>query len=145
MQDALLQTYRYVARIKRPEAFRAWLFATVRNACLMKRRRRVDEPRRHVSLEEGLPASDGGFAPIDVEDFAMKPDEVAINTWLGTRLRAAMTALPPSQRVIVFLREMEGLSTREVARVMDISESNVKTQLHRARVRLREELEGVRA
>jgi RNA polymerase sigma-70 factor (ECF subfamily) len=143
MQDALLQTYRYVARIKRPEAFRTWLFSTVRNACLMKRRRRVDEPRQHVSLEQGLPTGDGQFAPIDVEDYAMKPDEAAINGWLGKRLRAAMNALPPSHRVIVFLREMEGLSTREVARVMDISESNVKTQLHRARVRLREQLDGL--
>jgi RNA polymerase sigma-70 factor (ECF subfamily) len=140
MQDALLQTYRYVARIKRPEAFRTWLFATVRNACLMKRRRRVDEPRRHVSLEQGLPTGDGEFAPIDVEDYAMKPDEAAINGWLGRQLRAAMNSLPPSHRVIMFLREMEGLSTREVARVLGISESKVKTQLHRARVKLREQL-----
>jgi len=143
MQDALLKTYRYVSRIKRPEAFRAWLFATVRNACLMKRRRRVDEPRHHVSLEQGLPTGDGDFAAIDVEDYAMKPDEAAINGWLGARLRAALSALPPSHRVIVFLREMEGLSTRDVARVMDISESNVKTQLHRARARLRQELDDV--
>ena len=143
MQDALLQTYRYVARIKRPEAFRTWLFATVRNACRMKRRRRVDEPRHHESLEQGLEAGDGESTPIDVEDYAMKPDEAAINAWLGTRLRAAMNALPPSHRVIVFLRAMEGLSTREVARVLRISEANVKTQLHRARVRLRKELEGV--
>lgn len=140
MQDALLQTYRYVSRIKRPEAFRTWLFSTVRNACLMKRRRRVDEPRQHVSLEQGLPTGDGDFAPIDVEDYAMKPDEAAINGWLGVRLRAAMSALPPPQRVIVFLREMEGLSTREVARVLKMSDANVKTQLHRARLKLREQL-----
>jgi RNA polymerase sigma-70 factor (ECF subfamily) len=143
MQDALLKTYRYVAQIKRPEAFRTWLFSTVRNACLMKRRRRVDEPRQLLSLEQGRPTGDGTFAAIDVEDYAMKPDQAAINGWLGKRLRAAMNALPPSHRVIVFLREIEGLSTRQVARVMDISESNVKTQLHRARVRLREQLDGV--
>jgi RNA polymerase sigma-70 factor (ECF subfamily) len=143
MQDALLKTYRYVHRIRQPEAFRTWLYATVRNACLMKRRRRVDEPRHHISLDESVPSSDGGFARVDVRDRAMQPDEVAINTWLGVRLRAALNALPPTLRVIVFLREMEGLSTREVAGVMRLSEANVKTRLHRARALLREHLQDV--
>jgi RNA polymerase sigma-70 factor (ECF subfamily) len=46
MQEALLKTYRHVTRIRQPDAFRAWLYRTVRNACLMRRRTRVDEPRR---------------------------------------------------------------------------------------------------
>jgi len=142
MQDALLKTYRHVARIRQPEAFRTWLYRTVRNACLMKRRRRVGEPSHLVSLEQGLPDGDGGFAAIDAEDAGMRPDDAAINGWLGKRLRAALNSLPPSHRVIVFLREMEGLSTREVARVTGISEANVKTRLHRARAMLREQLEG---
>jgi RNA polymerase sigma factor (sigma-70 family) len=45
--------------------------------------------------------------------------------------------------MIVFLREMEGLSTREVAKVTGISEANVKTRLHRARGLLRQQLEGI--
>ena len=44
MQEALLSTYRHVSGIKDPDAFRTWLYQTVRNACLMKRRRRVNEP-----------------------------------------------------------------------------------------------------
>jgi RNA polymerase sigma-70 factor (ECF subfamily) len=53
-----------------------------------------------------------------------------------------MRGLPPSQRAIVFLREMQGLSTREVAHVMGISEDNVKTRLSRARKALQTALEG---
>ncbi|OFW31532.1 MAG: hypothetical protein A3H97_03370 [Acidobacteria bacterium RIFCSPLOWO2_02_FULL_65_29] len=142
MQDALLKTYRYVGRIREPEAFRTWLYRTVRNACLMKRRRRVDEPAHMVSIEQGMPTGDGGYAAVDLEDPAKAPDEAAMNAWLGERLRAALRVLPPSYRIIVFLREMEGLSTREVARVTGISEANVKTRLHRARGILREQLEG---
>ena len=41
MQEALIKTYRYVGRIREPEAFRPWLYRTVRNACLMGRRKRV--------------------------------------------------------------------------------------------------------
>ena len=143
MQDALLKTYRYVGRIRQPEAFRTWLYRTVRNACLMKRRRRVDEPSHLVSIEQGMPTGEGRFAAVDPEDPAKMPDEAAMNAWLGHRLRAALETLPPSHRVIVFLREMEGLSTREVARITGISEANVKTRLHRARVLLREQLEDV--
>jgi RNA polymerase sigma-70 factor (ECF subfamily) len=85
------------------------------------------------------------LTPLDVADRAMLPDEAAINSWLGRRLRAALATLPPLYRVIVFLREMEGLSTREVASVLRISEANVKTRLHRARTLLRAQLNDVTA
>ena len=142
MQDALLKTYRHVGRIRDPEAFRTWLYRTVRNACLMKRRRRVGEPQHLVSLEQGDERGDGRGTAVDVEDHAPGPDEVAINAWLGDRLRSALKTLPPAYRVIVVLREVEGLSTREVAVVTGISEANVKTRLHRARVMLKERMEG---
>jgi RNA polymerase sigma-70 factor, ECF subfamily len=142
MQDALIKTYRYVHRIRDPDAFQTWLFKTVRNACLVKRRRRVQEPRHHLSIEHGRPDREGAPA-LDVADRAMRPDEAAINNWLGDRLRAALATLPPLYRVIVFLREMEGLSTRDVAAVLRISEANVKTRLHRARTLLRAQLRDV--
>lgn len=143
MQDALLKTYQYVSRIRKPDAFRTWLYQTVRNACLMKRRRRVDEPSRMVSIEQGVSNNDGEIRPVEVEDHARPADQRLIDASMGGRLRLALAALPPSYRVIVVLREMEDLSTREVAAVVGISEANVKTRLHRARVMLRNQLEGV--
>ena len=62
---------------------------------------------------------------------------------LNARLRDALKQLPPSYRMVVIMREMEGLSTREVATVTGISEANVKTRLHRARLLLRRHLEDV--
>ena len=55
MQEALIKTYRYAARIREPEAFRTWLYRTVRNACLIRRRRRVNEPAHMLSLDDLLP------------------------------------------------------------------------------------------
>lgn len=143
MQDALLKTYRHVSGIRKPDAFRTWLYQTVRNACLMKRRRRVDEPSHLVSLEHGAASEDGAPHAVDVEDPARAADQRLIDAWVGRRLRRALAALPPAYRVIVVLREIEGLSTREVAKVIGISEANVKARLHRARVMLRNRLEGV--
>ena len=51
--------------------------------------------------------------------------------------------LQPGYRVIVVLREIEGLSTREVATITELSEANVKQRLHRARLMLRDTLEDV--
>lgn len=142
MQDALLNTYRHVSQIKDPGAFRTWLYQTVRNACLMKRRRRVDEPAHMTSLDRGG-ADDEDSSPIDVPDEARGADQQLIDSWIGTRLRKALASLPGGYRVIVVLREMEGLSTREVATVTGLSEANVKQRLHRARMMLRKSLEDV--
>jgi RNA polymerase sigma-70 factor (ECF subfamily) len=141
MQDALLQTYRRVGKIAHPEAFRTWLFRIVRNACLMKRRRRAGEPAhlQSIDADPSGPATDRE-AGLDVPDPARGPDDLAANAWLGRRLRDALTHLTPGDRMIVLLREMEGLSTREVAEVTGLSEANVKQRLHRARMRLRAQL-----
>lgn len=142
MQEALLKTYRYVGRIKDPEAFRTWLYRTVRNACLMKRRRHVGEPAHFTSVEQGAVGGDGEPAPIEVVDKGRQADQQMIDALVGKRLGQALDHLPRDYRVIVVLREIEGLSTREVAGIAGISEANVKTRLHRARQMLRKSLEG---
>jgi RNA polymerase sigma-70 factor (ECF subfamily) len=142
MQDALLKTYQHVARIDDPNAFRTWLYSTVRNACLMKRRRRVGEPAQFVSLEQGIENTDGSTRAVDVADRARPADQQIFDVWMDARLRGALKRLPPSYRMIVVLREMEGLSTKEVAAVTGLSQDNVKTRLHRARLMLRRHLEN---
>jgi len=140
MQEALIKTYRYVGRIREPEAFRPWLYRTVRNACLMGRRKKAGEPARLQSLDDVLPGGDGSTR-LEATDPGKNPEQLADNAGLRRRLRRAMRTLPGPYRAIVFLREMEGLSTREVAKVMGISEDNVKTRLHRARLQLQADLE----
>ena len=142
MQEALLKTYRHAGQIKEPAAFRTWLYRTVKNACLISRRRRVDEPAWLHSLDEMSEAPDGTMQALDVEDPGRRPDQVMENSRLRRSLHRALQTLPPESRLIVFLREVEGLSTREVASVVGISEANVKTRLHRARLRLRQHLEA---
>lgn len=141
MQDALLKTYQNVSSIVDPEAFRTWLYTTVRNACLMKRRRHVGEPRDFVALNQT--ASPGTDRGIDVADRSRQADQRLIDEWMDRRLRAALNALPGAYRMIIVMREVEGLSTKEVAAITGISEANVKTRLHRARMMLRRQLEDV--
>ena len=87
------------------------------------------------SLDDVLPGP-AGLARTDVADSGKSPEQLADNARLRRRLREALASLPGPYRAVVFLREMEGLSTREVAHVLEISEDNVKARLHRARLQL---------
>jgi RNA polymerase sigma-70 factor (ECF subfamily) len=145
MQDALLKTYQHVSRIADPDAFRTWLYTTVRNACLMKRRRRAGEPVRFESIEQGSPAGGAEASPIDVADQAPRADQRMSDDWADARLRQALAKLPPAYRIIMLLREMENLPTKEVAAITGYSEANVKQRLRRARLMLRRELTGGRS
>jgi RNA polymerase sigma-70 factor (ECF subfamily) len=138
MQEALLKTFRHVQQIDEPAAFRTWLYATVRNACLMKRRRRAGEPAGFVALDADPEAA----APLQVADRTAPIDQRMVQADADARLRAALGKVPPTYRMIVVLREMEGLSTREVAAITGYSEANVKQRLHRARLMLRRHLEN---
>jgi RNA polymerase sigma-70 factor (ECF subfamily) len=135
VQEALIRTYRSVGSIRDPEAFRSWLYRTVRNACLVSRRKRAGEPVRLQSLDEPHTGLDGPIER-DARDPGKDPEQLADNATLRRQLRRALRALPGPYREVVFLRELEGLSTQEVAHVTGISEANVKTRLHRARTRL---------
>lgn len=143
MQEALIKTYRYVARIREPEAFRPWLYRTVRNACLMGRRKKTGEPSRLQSIDDLLRDTDEALRG-GVRHPGKDPEQLAGNAGLHRRLVKALRTLPAPYRVIVFMREMEGLSTREVATVLGISEDNVKARLHRARLALQKSLAEVR-
>jgi RNA polymerase sigma-70 factor (ECF subfamily) len=134
VQDALLQTYRHARRIQQPLAFRTWLYRTVKNACLMSRRSRVDTPSRIGSLD------DEGASEVAAPD----PDPEALTAAAAERRRfqAAFRQLPRPYRLVAFLRDVEGLPTREVAQVVGISEANVKQRLHRARAMLKHALRG---
>ena len=86
-------------------------------------------------------ASDGALAQLaaEVHNLAQHVEHAAV-TAAQNNGGDALAKLAPVDRMIVLLREMEGLSTREVAEITTMSEDNVKTRLHRARARLREVL-----
>jgi RNA polymerase sigma-70 factor (ECF subfamily) len=121
MQEALLKTFRHAAGIEEPRAFRAWLYRVVKNACLVGRR-----------VPGGAPA-----LPLDEDAGPAQAGDPAVRLDAGLDLQRAIAALPPSYREAVFLRDVEGLSTREVADVLGLTEANVKVRLHRAHQRMR--------
>jgi len=139
VQETLIQAYQSLRRIEAPGALRAWLYRVVSNACLMKRRKRVGEPDRELSLEE-LMLSGPDEARSEIPDVTELPDRAAERTETQSVVRDAIASLPPDYRVVLILRDMEELSTKEAAEALELPESTIKMRLHRARVAVRKEL-----
>jgi RNA polymerase sigma-70 factor (ECF subfamily) len=134
LQESLLAAARGLPRFRGASSVGTWLYAIARSFCIKKRRRSVFAPAE-VSLDSEAPAAARG-----VSDPARRPDEELEASRLETALERAIAGLDRPYREVLLLRDVEGLSSAEVARVTGLSVAAVKTRLHRARARLREAL-----
>jgi RNA polymerase sigma-70 factor (ECF subfamily) len=144
LQDTLFQAFKSIKTLKHPEALKSWLYRVAANACLMKRRRGKFEPEKELSLEE-LGPSDPGAPAAEIPDPAALPDQALLRTELGERVRRAVAEVPPHYRIVLVMRDMERLSTSEVAEALGVPETTVKMRLHRARLMVRRSLEAALA
>ena len=131
LQEAFVSAYRNLARYRGEASPRTWLYRITLNAALQRLRERPP----HEYLDEESEAAEG---PRDWTDRAEDP---AVAAELRERVEAALADLPPDYRAAVVLRDVEGLSAREAAQVLDIGEAALKSRLHRGRVLLRQLLE----
>jgi RNA polymerase sigma-70 factor (ECF subfamily) len=74
-------------------------------------------------------------------DFAMSPESRVLSREAGEQLQKAIDSLPPNQRLVLMLRDIEGCSTHEMCNALGIGETNGRVLLHRARARVRAALE----
>lgn len=144
LQETLLTAFRSLERLEHPGALRSWLYRVAANACLMKRRKGKYEPGREISLEELMPRDVDGMSP-ELPDSGQLPDEALERAEIQSQVQAAIGDLPPHYRIVLVMRDMEQLSTAEVAGALGIAETAVKMRLHRARLMVRQRLERIRA
>jgi RNA polymerase sigma-70 factor (ECF subfamily) len=131
-QEAFLRAWRGIAGFHGRSEFFTWLYRIGINEA--KRRAERGAPTEpSVSLDEQPSA-----APTDRRD---EPHRRAEQRDLRHALEQAVRALPPKYRAALILRDIEGLSTREAADIMELHESAFKSRLHRARLAVREAIE----
>jgi RNA polymerase sigma-70 factor (ECF subfamily) len=122
-QEVFLKLYRNLNKVEAQEAVTSWLYRVTVNACHdLRRKRRPEDP---VDLAGQLPG--GGEDPHDTMAAAER------SRLLGLCLRM----LPAKERAALVLRDLEGLSTHEVARVLGSSEATVRSQICKARVKVK--------
>lgn len=107
----------------------AWIYRIAYRQSIAVLRRRRDEPADPATIRDAVTDPAGGA------------DRGVLTLELAARLDGAIGSLSPNLRAAFVLRVVEGLSTRDVATALELSESAVKMRLKRARLALREELE----
>jgi RNA polymerase sigma-70 factor (ECF subfamily) len=137
-QEVFVRVMRSVVGFRGEAAFGTWLHRVTVNVCLTTLR------KRSKARAAGMVAGGTAFAmpgeEWQVASDTASPLELAEAADLLARSEAALARLPEDARAVVVLRDIEGLSTKEVAELLEVSESVVKVRLHRAHARLRAQL-----
>jgi RNA polymerase sigma-70 factor (ECF subfamily) len=137
LQETFLNAFRSMDHFEGRSSIGTWLYRIATNQALMRLRKNVPSV---VSIEDAFPSDSGESYPLQLEDWCCLPEEEFESEEAAQRIESAIQTLTPALRSAFILRDLHGLSTRETAEVLDISESAVKTRLLRARLNLREEL-----
>ena len=135
LQETFIKAYKALPKFEGRSSLSTWLYRIATNESLMflRKKRPVQ-----VSVDEPIENDEGDERPRQIVDWCCLPEGELMSSEARVNLDRSVEQLPESLRTVFLLRDIEGLSTRETAEVLDISESAVKTRLSRARFRLRE-------
>ena len=139
LQETFIKAMRALPEFEGRSSLSTWLYRIASNEALMMLRKKHPEV---VSIEQGGQDEEGEAEPIQIVDWCCLPESELMSSEARQQIDAAIGQLPESLRLVFLLRDVEGLSIRETAQVLNLSEQNVKTRLLRARLRLRELLSG---
>ncbi len=131
-QEAYLRAFRFFPGFRGGDA-RAWLMKIVRNTC-------YTWLHANRPLQDATEFDENLFPP---DSRALNPEEVVLQNNSGTLLRKALEKLPTNFREVLILRELEGMSYREIADITGMPAGTVMSSLSRARGRLRQALTGL--
>lgn len=135
-QEVLLRLWRHERRLDE-ERLGSWLLRVTRNACYdLLRRRRAAGP---VATAESLDGEEAREVPTAEPD----PESRMRTSDFRRRLLEALRCLGEPYKSVVILREVQGLSHREIGEILGIPEVTVRVHLHRGRKKLREQLREV--
>jgi RNA polymerase sigma-70 factor (ECF subfamily) len=143
VQDVFLSLFRKIDGFEGRAALGTWIYRITVNAALIKRRgKRVE---LEVLLEDHLPKfrEDGhreGDRTMLLADWSQTPEEELLSGETRRAVRRMIASLPDPYRVVLLLRDLEGLSSEESAEILGESVASVKSRLHRARMALREQV-----
>lgn len=140
VQDAFVSAFRNIDKFEGNSQLATWLHRITVNACLMRlrKKRRKDE----VSLDSLLPTFGADGHPAHQAGTWRSPTTGEELAETRERIRGAISKLPEHYRIVLVLRDIEGLDTAQTAELLETTEAAVKIRLHRARQALRELLDN---
>ena len=142
-QEVFFQIYRKLGSFRRDASLRTWIYRIVINRAKNRQRwwRRREPEMTAVAVEDAEQGSAWVLSAALKTDQSDSPDEALQRKELGEILHKAIADLPFDQRIILLLKEIDGLSYDEIARTLNLALGTVKSRLARARRALRDRLD----
>jgi len=134
-QETFLRIYQALARFRGDSSFATWLYRIAANACRDELRKR--QRRRSVSMDEMVDVSPANV-PVAGDDYS--PEEVVQRDEVQRQVQDCLNELSEDHRLILLMREMQGMSYEEIAGVLGCSLGTVKSRISRARNALKERM-----
>ena len=131
-QDAFLSAFRALPQF-RGGSFKAWMLRIVTNECYDQLRRKQRRPED--SLDDLAMEADHSATFTDAQEL---PEDYALRQELGGAIQKGLMTLPPDQRTVIALADIQGYSYEEIAAIMGVAIGTVKSRLNRGRTRLRD-------
>lgn len=131
-QEVFLRVYKYLGRFKQDQDFFAWLYQITINVC-----RDVAKKRQHHTVQFASLDISGDHWAFDVPGEQEGAEEALIAAQQRELIAVAMTTLPEKERAAILLRDIEGFSTDEVARILRSSSTTVRSQISSARRKIK--------
>lgn len=138
-QDTFVTAFKKLKGFRGDADLKTWLYRIAANLCLMRYRRKKSRPE--VPMLD-RPDEDGLSRPMDFPDAAPQPEEAARRKELTDAVSSALAELPVDYRLVLTLRDVEGLSAEETGRILKLSVPAVKSRLHRGRLFLRDRFQA---
>ncbi|MBI3943003.1 MAG: sigma-70 family RNA polymerase sigma factor [Chloroflexi bacterium] len=136
VQEAVLRAFRFYHQFRPGTNFQAWLFTIIRHTFINRYRARAAQSQARLWEE-----IDGEEVELELEaDRADTPEVRFEQSWLRDHLATALKSLPKLYQMVVVLVDVEGLSYKETAQVLDVPIGTVMSRLYRGRSLLRQEL-----
>ncbi len=138
LQETFIKALKSLENFEGRSNLSTWLYRIAVNESLMLIRKRKPEiPILHDDLND---EEEQGMSVTQIIDWCCLPETEFVTNETREVLNDAIQRLPDNLRTVFILRDIEGLSIQETAQALDLTETNVKTRLLRARLKLREEL-----
>lgn len=134
-QDVFIKVYNKLDRFKGKSAFYTWLYRITVNLSIDYHRRKYKAAI--VEFDEKI-LDDDKRADFKLSNIRNNPRKIAEDTELRNSILQAINSLPPDQKAVITLRELEGLSYEEIAETMKCSKGTVMSRLHYGRKKLQE-------
>ncbi len=141
VQDTFLNAFRFLDRFRFESKFKTWLYKIASSACIKKKRRAGKFREREIPIEEMM--AHEAVSPTDQTPFwVSEPLDKILTDELSTHIRKALLAIPEKYRLVIVLRDLEGLSTGETAQALQLKPETVKVRLHRGRFLLKSKVKN---